>query len=409
MPLEERRVELDELMLGMYVCRLDRPWTETPFPLQGFLIEALSDIELLRRYCAHVYVDVHKSIDRSERGVLLRLGYNRGRSGRPPLPPASAYPHSVPIEEEIPRARPAWESVRGIAARVISDLRAGRRISADEISATIEPIVASVIRNADAFFWIEALRQRDPYAYSHAINCCALATTFGRQLGFPRAVLVDLASGGLLMDLGMSMLSEGLCNHPGPLDADQRKAMQRHVELGLERLQQSGAANFDVIEMIAHHHERHDGSGYPGLRVGLEIPLAGRMLGIVDTFDAMCSERSFQPALSRHHALQALYKQRDRLFQSELIEQFSQCLGVYPTGSLVELSTGEVAVVMVQNPARRLYPRVTILTRPDKTIDPAFRQVDLWADGAADPAQRPSISRALPVGAYGLDLAALFL
>jgi hypothetical protein len=143
---------------------------------------------------------------------------------------------------------------------------------------------------------------------------------------------------------------------------------------------------------------------------GLGIPLNGRILGLVDTFDAICSERPHQPAMSRHHALQLLYRERDKLFQGELIEQFSQCLGVYPTGSLVELSTGEVAVVMAQNPARRLFPRVTVLTRPDKEIDPAFRQMDLWAESnSGRSGARLSIARALSPGAYGLDLAAYFL
>jgi HD-GYP domain-containing protein (c-di-GMP phosphodiesterase class II) len=263
------------------------------------------------------------------------------------------------------------------------------------------------VRNTDAYFWLDALRRRDGYPYSHAINACALAATFGRQLGLPRELLIDLAAGGMLMDIGMSALDDSLFAHPGPLEPAAARSVRQHVELGLERLQATGMASATLAEMIAAHHERHDGSGYPLGTAGLAIPLNARMLGIVDAFDAMCSERPHQQAVSRHHALQALYKQRDRLFQAELLEQFSQALGVYPTGSLVELSTGEVAVVMAQNAARRLYPRVTVLTRPDKTIDPAFPQIDLWADGGAD--ARRSIARALPAGAYGLQLSDFFL
>ena len=410
MPLEERRVEINGLTPGMYVCRLDRPWTETPYPLQGFLIESPADIEQLRRYSSYVYIDVEKSLDRSECGVLLRLGYGLPRAGRPPLPPPTTYRETVPLDEELPRARQAWDTIRELATRFVDDLRSGRRVSAEELGRAIEPIVASVIRNPDAYFWLDALRKRDAYYYSHAINCCALATTFGRQLGFPRSVLVDIATGGMLMDIGMAALPDGLCNRAGPLDASQRREMQRHVQLGLDQLRGAGVNNAEVIEMIEYHHERHDGSGYPGGRTGFEIPLLGRMLGLVDTFDAMSSDRPHQPGIARHHVLQALYRERDRLFQAELIEQFSQSLGVYPTGSLVELSTGEVAVVMAQNPARRLFPRVTVLTRPDKAIDPAFRQVDLWLDTPGpDASSRVSISRALPHGAHGLQLAEYFL
>jgi hypothetical protein len=134
------------------------------------------------------------------------------------------------------------------------------------------------------------------------------------------------------------------------------------------------------------------------------------MLGLVDTYDALSSDRPHQKALARHDVLQVLYRERDKLFQADLIEQFSQSLGVYPTGSLVELSSGEVAVVMAQNPARRLYPRVTVLTARDKSLDPAFRQVDLWPlANAPDRSERIWIERALPPGAYGLDTSELYL
>jgi HD-GYP domain-containing protein (c-di-GMP phosphodiesterase class II) len=408
MPLEERQIAVDSLTLGMFVCRLDRPWTETPFPLQGFLVESLSDIETLRRYSSHVYIDVEKSIDRTGRGLLLRLGWRSERPGRPRLPDPAPYRDSIPLDDELPRATLAWDSVRSYASRCIDDIRAGRRVSIDELGAAMEPIVASVVRNADAYFWLDALRERDPYAYSHAINCCALAATFGRHLGFPRSLLVDLASGGLLMDIGMALLPEGTCNHPGPLDDGQRESMRRHVVLGMERLDSAGLSNADVAEMILGHHERYDGAGYPSGLSGLSIPLTARMLAVVDAFDALCSERPHQQALSRHHALQAIYRERDRQFQGELVEQFSQCLGVYPTGSLVELTTGEVAVVMAQNPARRLFPRVTIVTRADKTVDPSFRQVDLWST-VDDAGRRASIARALAPGAYGLELSEYFL
>jgi HD-GYP domain-containing protein (c-di-GMP phosphodiesterase class II) len=407
MPLEERRIEVDALALGMFVCRLDRPWSETPFPLQGFLLQAQDDIERVRGLCRHVWIDVEKGIERTPRGLLLRLGFRRERPDGGLLPEPAPYAQPVPIEDELTRAAPAWDAARSFAARCIEDIKAGRRVAVDGIAETLEPVVSSVVRNPDAFFWLDALRRRDGYPYSHAINGCALAATFGRQLGFPRELLVDLAAGGMLMDIGMAALDESIFAHPGPLDADAQAAVRGHVDLGIERLRTAGLADPTLVEMIAGHHERHDGSGYPCGAAGLAIPLAARMLGIVDAFDAMCSARPHQAAVSRHHALQALYKQRDRLFQAELLEQFSQALGVYPTGSLVELSSGEVAVVMAQNAARRLFPRVTVLTRADKSIDHAFPQVDLWSDGAAD--GRRSIVRALPTGAYGLELADFFL
>jgi HD-GYP domain-containing protein (c-di-GMP phosphodiesterase class II) len=407
MAVEERKLAVGSLAIGMYVCRLDRPWEGTPFPLQGVRIDGQADIDALRRWSTHVWIDVEKSAEAQRRPLLLRLGYGVGRGSDAPAPAPVRWETTTTLEEELPKARGAWDRARELATRFIEDLHAGRPLAADELDAVVEPVVASIIRNPDAYFWLDALRRRDPYVYSHAINSAALVTTFGRHLGFPREILVELASGGMLMDLGFADVPPDVLAKPGPLDDTEREMVRGHVARSLEQMERAGVRGLDVREMVAGHHERHNGSGYPNGEVGLGIPLTARMLGIADTFDALCNDRPWRGALSRHDALQALYRERDRLFQSELIEQFSQCLGVYPTGSLVELTNGTVAVVTMQNSARRLFPRVTVLTDADKRVDPAFRQVDLW--GESEGGRRLSILRALPPGAHGLDLAELFL
>lgn len=410
MEIEERKIEVGGLLPGMFVSRLDRPWRDTPFSMQGFYVENQADIDQLRHHCQHVYIDVEKSSRSEKRSLLQRLGYDSLRRGGRPPPPATAHHDQTSVVEELPQARRAWDGARALAFRVIDDVRAGRRLSADALSGAVEPIVASVIRNADAYFWLDALRQRDAYGYSHAVNCCALATSFGRHLGFPREMLIDLASAGMLMDIGKAALPQPLLQRAGPLNADELKLLRSHVAHTLEMLDQAGITSDEIGAMIHAHHERHDGSGYPQGCAGMAIPLTARMLGLVDTYDALSSDRPHQKSMARHDVLQWLYRERDRLFQSELIEQFSQSLGVYPTGSLVQLSSGEVAIVMAQNPARRLYPRVTMLTRPDKSLDPAFRQVDLWPlANLPDRGRRVWIERALPPGAYGLDPTELYL
>lgn len=409
MAVEEVRVNVNELHPGMFVCRLEgRPWDGTPFPLQGVMIRTVDDVIAVRQFASHVYVDRVRSVDGTPEAVLLSLDYGGGGSALRPLPMPLRYANTTTVDEELPRIRFAANEAQKLSRRLIDDLREGRKLSIDEISSAVEPVVASVIRNPDAYFWLASLRERDPYAYSHAVNCAALMSAFGRQLGFPGATLVELASAGMLMDLGMAALPDGTVNHPLPLDDAQRASMMRHVAASLEAVDLAPGATPLIRSAIQFHHERHDGSGYPEGRRGFEIPLEARMLGIVDTFDAMGSTRLHQAAAARHNVLQALYRERDRLFQAELVEQFSQGIGVYPTGSLVELNSGEVAVVTAQNSARRLLPKITVLTWPDKTVNPAFRQVDLWQQSASD-GVRLAIQRALQPGAYGLDLAEFFL
>lgn len=405
--IEERQIHVNSLTPGMYVSRLDRPWADTPFPLEGVLVESLDDVDAIRRWSTHVHIDVEKSLDPSPRNVLLRLGFGHGRRGVLPQP-VRWDAQQVPLADELPRAAQAWSDARTVAARVVEHLRSGQRISPDEIDAATGPMVESVIRNPNAYFWLQAVRDRDPYAYGHALNVAALATTFGRHLGLPRTALVDLAGAGLLMDVGFTLIDPAAMGHRERLSETQQVEVRRHVAAGLEKLRKDGLANAAVLEMIGAHHERHDGSGYPSGTSGFGIPIGARILGLADSYDAMCTTRPHRAALSQHHALQALYRERDRLFQAELVEQFSQALGVYPTGSLVELSTGQVAVVKAQNPARRLYPRVTVVLKAGGGVDPAFPDLDLW-DAFGDGGERISIVRALPREACPVNLARYFL
>jgi HD-GYP domain-containing protein (c-di-GMP phosphodiesterase class II) len=408
--IEEQKVEVDRLKVGMFVSRLDRDWAETPFLLQGFVIGSDDDIAQLRRYCAHVYIDVEKGI--GDARLELSLLDDRGEPAPPPRirEPGAPYPVVASVTEEIPRAADAVERISASAVAIIDAFRAGDTVDHARVAAAVEPVVASLVRNPDAFFWLQALRKHGDYAYAHAVDCCALAVALGRQLGLPETVLRDIATGGLLMDIGMTSVPSALLLKPGSLTESERVAVCAHVGAGEALYRHSGMDHGTTLEMLLHHHERRDGSGYPCGLAGSDIPLYARIAGIVDTYDAMISPRPWRAALSRHDALQAMYRECGRLFQDELIEQFMQCLGVYPVGSLVELSSGEVAIVMAQNPTRRLRPVLMLLTDAAKRIRGHFEPLDLMiADRARLPQAALKIVRGLEAGAYGLEPTELYL
>ena len=404
MVLEERQMLVGLLEKGMYVSRLDRDWVGTPFPFQGFEITSDEDIELLSAYCTSVFIDVQKSLINAR--PSLRVG-SAPRNVFPPRGPE--YHNTVDIKEEIPRAREVHANLRALAERIADDVRSGRRLEPGVVREAIEPMVESLLRNSDALFWLMALMKRDDYMYSHAVNCSALAAAFGRHLALPREVLVELATGGFLLDAGMASLPSDVVQHGGKLDPEAMKLMRGHVQRSMEVLDQAGVTGKWARELVAAHHERHDGSGYPDGLAGDRVPLAGRMGGIVDTYDALRSDRPHRNGESRHGALQALYRARDRMFQAEVVEQFLQCLGVYPTGSLVELNTGEVGVVMAQNQVRRLRPRLMLLLDTEKKPYEPYRDVDLMQHGIDLADGGVKIAQALEPGAYGLRPEELFL
>lgn len=400
--LVERRVEVGNLEVGMFVCRLDRPWDGTPYPLQGIEIGSPEDIEGLAQWCDFVYVDAQRQLVADTRLQSLRKRIQSGNR----FQRAVVYADTATFEEEAPRAREAFDNATQSIEKIMQDIARTGVISPEDVDRAVRPLVESILRSSDAFFWIDALRRRDSYIYNHAIGCSALAASFGRHMGFAEETIVSMAAGGLLLDVGKSQLPLELLARQGPLEYDEMMLVRTHVAGGMDILDQSGMLDSEVRDMVRTHHERFDGSGYPDGLAGTAIPLAGRMAAIVDTYHAMCSSRPHAVALSRHQALRRIYGARDTEFQGELVEQFQACLGVYPTGSLVELNSGEVAIVMVQNQSRRLQPKVVILTDRDKSPTADFIVVDLITESGED---RREIIRTLPVGAYGIDPADYFL
>jgi HD-GYP domain-containing protein (c-di-GMP phosphodiesterase class II) len=401
MEIEERQVHVDHLKMDMFVYRLDRPWLGLPFPLEGFLVQSPKQIEVLRKHCDHVFVDVQ----RSHIPIRAYMAHPRTHEQQRTV---VKHVDTASLHEELPRAREAHSQASQLAAKILSDVRAGQKVSVEDVRNAVVPVVKSVLRNADAYFWVTSLRKRDAYEYSHAIHCSLLAAAFGRHMGFTEDVLVNLATGGLLMDIGKSEVDEALLAKPEALSPAETEQVRKHVENSLRIIEEAGIHNADVREMVLTHHERHDGSGYPDRLMRNQIPLFGRMAGLIDSYDAMTSQRVFRKAASAHHALQQLYRHGDQLFQREVVEQLMQCLSVYPTGSLVELSSGEVAIVMAQNHARRLRPRVMLLMTADKVLRENFVEFDMMAQGD-DKGSAREITATLEPGAYGLDPTELYL
>lgn len=388
MGLQQVKVQVDDLQRGMYVAALDRPWIETPFPLQGFFIAGGRDIDALRLWCRHVYVDV-------ERGTAPAPRAHRPGPRAAPLKiNRNAYRRRTTLRRELGRAaelpgkldtalRQVWTELRRDGT---ADLKAARRL--------VGAMVASIVRNPDALTWLAQLRRQDDHAYNHSVRACIWATVFGRHLGLAVPALESLALGTMLCDVGMLQL--------GPGSDTAEPDLRRHVELGVAMLQGSGRVDELAIAVVAAHHERFDGSGYPRGLAGDAIPYLGRIAGLAVRYDELINPRPGEQPLTAAEAMTALYEERGRGFQAELVDEFIQALGIYPAGTLVELTTREVGVVVEQNPERRLRPKVLLLT--DRQQRPLRRR------RTRDLAELPerggtavTVARSLPHGWGGLD------
>jgi HD-GYP domain-containing protein (c-di-GMP phosphodiesterase class II) len=342
--MASKRIPVEELRFGMYVAELDRPWTDTPFLFQGFVLSTQKQLEVLKQYCRSVVVDA----ERSEPGVA--------QAGA-----TQAYAEKASVAQELAPARAAYGSSRNLMHDVLASVRIGRSLDAKRIASAVSAMAESVLRNPDALLLLSQLRAKGEYNESHALDVSIYMITFGRFLELDPDRVELLGYLGLLQDVGKLRLPRHLLDRRGGLSAEELALAQRHVEYSVEILRGTPGLPAELPRLAALHHERHDGSGYPaGLRGG-QIGLLGSIAAIVDTYDALTVQRPHADAVSPSAAISTLYKGRGTLFDAHLVEQFIRCIGIFPVGSLVELNSGEVGVVIAQNPARRLAPRVLVI------------------------------------------------
>tara|TARA_R110002073_G_scaffold2129_15_gene14799 strand:+ start:4400 stop:5704 length:1305 start_codon:yes stop_codon:yes gene_type:complete len=427
--LKTLKIPTSDLSIGMYVSALDRPWLETPFITQGFLIERDQDIRDLQKYCESVYIDSRRS---AHPGAAIRRGSppraEPPKHRAPARRPSQSAPTSlndrprIPLahiffdrvlkpyhddsgwEEEHPRAQRALNTLIGDIDEIYDNVSTGEKLNVIKLRKSVEPIVDSISRNPDACLWVSRLKDHDQYTYQHSLSAAMWAVSLGRQLGLPRRDLRSLAMGCMLMDVGKLRVDPGLLQADRQLTVEEAAEVSRHVNHGLEILNECGILNQDVIDMVAHHHERFDGSGYPKGLSRDQIPPFARIAAIVDTYDAVTSNRNYAKAVSPSDAIKLLYQARDQEFQAELVEAFIQAIGIYPAGTLVELSSGEVGVVVAEYRTRRLRPKVMLLLDASKNELPTTRVVDLQDFSPGGGAPSSTIRKSLEPEAYGIDL-----
>ena len=536
------KVLVKDLALGMFVAELDRPWLDTPFLLQGFLLDNAEDLSQIQRLCQHVFIEPDRSTPdavaklslpppkaepaasrgrgTSSSGVAQSIVITSGGSEKksslfsdlkeiarevtskaPPVEPTPSraeQPHVIVYRDQPPPKRSHWERAeapargqvadssalaedmsdlklhftqskdtpkrpglfrqllstfrskedeepeeqaegandsgiyfskplieiaenkvvlaaelseakeihlrsREMIRDVVEDLRRERHIDLDKVTEVIDAMVDSVGKNPDALLWLTKLKSRDSYSYDHGIDVAVYLLAFGRHLGYPKENMRTLGMSGLMQDIGKLRIKQELLEKAGKLTSEEFEQVKYHVEHSIDILRQTADVPRDVLQVVAQHHERIDGSGYPQKLKGEQIGAFASMSGIVDSFEALVSERPYAKAISTHQALQQLNRWKGSSFHEALTEQFIQCIGIFPVGSLVELNTGDVAVVIGQNKIRRLKPKVMLLLDPDKQAYKFPSTLDLINDPLSVGNTPYQIKRDLPTGAYGID------
>ncbi len=369
----KKKLPVADLQFGMYVYELDRPWSETPFVFQRFVLKTQQQLDVLRKYCKHVFVD-------TEGEPTARVPELRPGSG-----PLAAdlqgtgkvvYVERASVESELSYAKETYVAAETVVRSAFEAIRGDKALDSSELKPAVGNMTESMVRNPDAMILLSALQERGGYQLTRAMNVSMYMIAFARFLGMETAIVERAGLVGLLQDVGMLKIPEALREKKTRLTPQEYELVKTHVAQTTDQLRHTPGLSTEIADIAALHHERRDGSGYPLGKKGDDVGVLGAIAGIVDVFDALTTKRPYAEAMSPSNALNLLYKLREKSFHPVLVEQFIRCIGFFPVGSVVELNSGEIGVVISQNLAKRLQPRVMVvrdaqgqLLRPQKLLD----------------------------------------
>jgi putative nucleotidyltransferase with HDIG domain len=377
-----KTIPLDQLTIGMTVVGMDRSWLETPFLRHRVQITRRNQIDKLKKAGVR-FVDVEgeesvEAVAVPPMGPLSDVCTEKvgELSNVPPDHRTTAF------DEELPVARAIYRSAKGVVEAAMNDVRIGRAIDSEGVSRLVTGIVDSILRNSDALVSLSRLKSFDEYTFFHSVNTSVLSVALGRRLGLSHQDLHLLGSGTLLHDIGKTKIPLEILNKPGRFEPHEFEIMKQHALRGVEVLSATTGFQEDIMRPALEHHERIDGTGYPFGRHRAELTPFGLIASIVDVYDAMTSDRCYHKGMPAHRVLQHLYTLgQDGHLDSKFVQQFIQCVGVYPVGSCVLLDTGEAGIVSQLNEDQPVSPKL-ILVRDANRCTMSPMAIDLKEQAA---------------------------
>jgi len=394
---KKEKIEVKDLKPGMYVSELDRPWLGSPFLFQGFPIRNEEDVKRVARSCTYVYIDTEQSFDPKPDVASAEGLPTEPKTGRKGLPYLSS------VEDELQIASRVMERTNKALDDLLADVRTGSSIKGSEVRKSVSQMVSSITRNPDALILLASLSDKDERGTQHALSTAILSLAFGRHLRMDEPLLIELGIGALLHDIGELSIPTEILDKGNRLSPEELRVMKTHTDIGADVLARAHDIPASSVGIARSHHERQDGSGYPRGIAGDEIPGFARVVAIIDAYDTVTRPRTGR-GLNSVDALKHMYNLRGELFDADLVEEFIRCIGIYPVGSVVELSGGEVGVVISAAPDQRLMPKVMLVRDEAKRPYYPPRIVNL-AQFCAGRVERPmEIRRVLEPRAYGIDI-----
>ena len=373
-----KRIAVKDLKLGMFVCEFCGSWMEHPFWKTKFLLTDEKDLQtIISSGIKELWIDTDLGADADENRVSrLKEEVDQETEYLLKLATSAKKIEKISLDQEVKQAAKLCERSKTAVISMFSDARLGKAVEVGAAKELVEEISDSVMRNAHAIISLARLKTADEYTYMHSVAVCALMIALARQLNLPEEAVRDAGLAGLLHDLGKMGIPDKILNKPGKLTDEEFVTIKSHPEIGAKVLMEGSDVSAMVMDVVLHHHEKMDGTGYPHGLKGEHISLYAKMGAVCDVYDAITSDRPYKKGWSPAESIRKMAEWSKGHFDEMVFQAFVKTVGIYPTGSLVKLESGRLGIVVEQGTSL-LTPKVKIFFSA-KTKSPIIQEtIDL--------------------------------